>query len=717
MFSSATCLAQPSKIDSLESELKKAIDTSKVNVLIALAWEYRKIDLEKALRYSSLGLAISEKNDFKKGKGNTYSKLGDVYYSVCEYGKALEFYSKSLKIQESIDDIKGEANCLNSIGNVNVIQGDYEKGLNNYLKSLEIYESIGDKKAMPFNNIAASYYYLGNYEKALEYYIKALKIFDNLGNKKLMINPALGVANVYVVLGNYKSALAYYKQALAMSIELGNKSGLSVSLNGIGIVYENLHNNDTALVYYLRSLQINEETENKSSIANSLMNIGNVYSTAKNYKRALKYYHKALYINEKTENKNQTSKTLLNIGILYSQQKEVEKALEYFKKGLVLANSIKSNEIIMHCNENISEVYEKKGDYEQAYYYHKLYSDVKDSLLNERSGKQIAEMNTKYESEKKAKDILLLTKDKDLQQAEIAKQKLLRNGTIGGLVCALSLAFILFNRFRVTSKQKTIIESQKFQIVESINYSKKIQDSLLPNIEGMRKAIPNLFVFYEPKDIVSGDFYYFCEFEKYTLLACVDCTGHGVPGGFMSTLGCLLLDKIANSETLSPSDILNKLSDEIIRVLHQQDGGEIQDGMDLSICLIDRKKGKIDFSGARNGIILVSADKAKRYKADPLPVGGNYVKKGKALERSFKTQSISIDTNDWIYMYTDGFMEQVGGEDGVPMNYTQFENQLIGLSKIQSPGEKNIMLQTIHDKWRGTHERDDDILILGFQVV
>jgi serine phosphatase RsbU (regulator of sigma subunit) len=365
----------------------------------------------------------------------------------------------------------------------------------------------------------------------------------------------------------------------------------------------------------------------------------------------------------------------------------------------------------------LSELYNKKGEYRQAFVYHRLYSNIKDTLLNLQSIKQITEMDVKYESEKKEKDILLLKKDKDLQQAEISKQKLIRNGFIGGLILTLSLAFILFNRFKITRKQKKIIESQNFQIVESINYSKKIQDSLLPSIETMQKAIANIFVFYKPKAIVSGDFYYFKEFEKYTLLACVDCTGHGVPGGFMSTLGSLLLDKIANNEALGPAEILNKLSGEIVRVLHQQDGGEIQDGMDLSVCLIDRINKKIEFSGARNGIIIVTDDGAKRYKADPLPVGGNYMKKGISIERNFKTQTIMVNPTDWVYMYTDGFMEQVGGTESLPMNYTQFENCLIKISRKQNTKEKNNLLLTALDNWRGIHERDDDVLVIGFQVI
>ena len=279
------------------------------------------------------------------------------------------------------------------------------------------------------------------------------------------------------------------------------------------------------------------------------------------------------------------------------------------------------------------------------------------------------------------------------------------------------LAFVLFNRFQVTRRQKQIIESQNFQIVESINYSKRIQDALLPSIENMQKVIPSLFVFYEPKNIVSGDFYYFKEFKNYILLACVDCTGHGVPGGFMSTLGSLLLDKIADDESLKPSEILSRLNDEIIRILHQQAGDEIQDGMDLSVCLIDRYNRNIEFSGARNGIIVVTNNEAKRYKASPLPVGGSYMKKGIPIERNFTTQSISLDPTDWVYMYTDGFIEQVGGVENIPMNYSQFEQQLIMLTKTQEVEEKIEMLKFGLNGWKGANESTDDVLIIGFQLV
>lgn len=175
-----------SKIDSLENVLKKSDDTSKVNLLNALALEYRKSSPSTALAHLSQALILSEKNDFQKGKGNTYSTMGAVYFDLGNYERALKFYSKSLTIWEDVEDKKGIANNLKNIGDVNINLGNYETALKNYLKALEIYEFLGDKKPMPLNNIAASYFYLGNYEKALDYYFRALKTFEALDRKSVV---------------------------------------------------------------------------------------------------------------------------------------------------------------------------------------------------------------------------------------------------------------------------------------------------------------------------------------------------------------------------------------------------------------------------------------------------------------------------------------------------------------------------------------------------
>jgi len=673
-------VAQQNKIDSLLNILKTSkADTLQVNVLNGLARQFLRKDSVKGFQYVEQALQVAEKIEYKKGIAETYSVIGNAYSMKNEYGNSIANYLKSLKVNEEVGDKKGIATVCSALGATYISIGNYSNALNYCLKSLKINEEYGNKieTANVYNTIGAIYYYQLNYLKALDNFLKSLKIEEEIKNNK----------------------------------------GMAMAYGNIGSLYGMLHDFGKALEYNLKGLKINEELGNKEGIAWSYSNIGVSYEKLMNYPKALENHFRAFKMNRDLGDKEGMIHSYDNIGSIYMFQNKLEESSNYLNMSLNLSKEIDNKEGIRESYFSLSNLYEKKGNYKQDYVYHKLFSDIKDTLLNEQSSKQIAEMNTKYESEKKEKDIQILTKDKNLQQAEISKQKLIRNGTIGGLVLALLVAFVLFNRFKVISKQKKIIESQNFQIVESINYSKKIQNSLLPSIESMQKTIPSLFVFYEPKDIVSGDFYFFKEFENYILLACVDCTGHGVPGGFMSTLGSLLIDKITDNVLLKPSEILLKLSNEIVRLLHQQSGGEIQDGMDLSICLIDKENKTVEFSGARNGIIIVSGDIAKRYKADPLPVGGNYMKKGIAVERNFKTQTISVTATDWIYMYTDGFMEQVGGKEGVPMNYTQFENQLINVSKKQSGDEKNKLLQTELDNWRGIHERDDDVLIMGFQVV
>jgi tetratricopeptide (TPR) repeat protein/serine phosphatase RsbU (regulator of sigma subunit) len=646
------------------------------------------------------------------------NRLGRHYRSINNYELSLKYFTDALENAKTAGYKKGEAAALNNLAIVNERRGAYDTALININDALKIREELNDKRGIAscYHSMGVIYVKQGNYEKAMVFYLRALKLLEELGEKKAVATSYNNIANIFFKQSNYEKALANYNNALKIQLELDDKEGLSLVYGNLGSIYHKLGKYDEALNADFKCLKICEELGDNEGIGFCYNSIGCVYEIRKEYSKALMYQFKSLEIIEKTGNKELIAVTSLSIGNLYKAQEKWDSSLVYISKAKEIFKSIGNRGGLKDAYKSMAELYQGLGEFKTALEYHKLYSALKDTLLNESSGKQITEMNTKYESEKKEKDIELLTKDKKLQATEISRQKLIRNGFLFGLILAIILSYIIFSRFQLTRKQKKIIEFQNAQIVESINYSKKIQDALLPSLESMQNVLPSLFVFYEPKDVVSGDFYFFKEFNNYILLACVDCTGHGVPGGFMSTLGSLLLDKIANDESLKPSEILTKLNDEIIRVLHQQSGGELQDGMDLSVCLIDRQNRKIEFSGARNGIIVVTNGEAKRYKASPLPVGGNYMKKGIPVERNFQTQTISLNTNDWVYMYTDGFIEQIGGPDNAPMNYVQFEKQLIALSSTNEvAGKINVLKNALRD-WKGNSERNDDILIIGFSL-
>ena len=263
-------------------------------------------------------------------------------------------------------------------------------------------------------------------------------------------------------------------------------------------------------------------------------------------------------------------------------------------------------------------------------------------------------------------------------------------------------------------EEKIKVEKQHNEITKSINYAKRIQYSILPEEDLLTEFFNEHFVLYQPKDIVGGDFFWYRCFGDISVIATVDCTGHGVPGGFMSMMGSLLLDKIIQVDNLDTSKILQDLHNEITRVLNQKSGGDIQDGMDIAICIIDREKRKLHFSGARNGIIILSNEQLNYLDADLFSVGGSYSNKSKLLNRDFKTHSVDLKNNDWIFMYTDGYYDQLGGEDVNSMGAEYFKNAL--MDSLSAEVSKVEFLQNRFNTWKGEYPQIDDVLVIGFNL-
>ncbi len=710
---SSTSSSQPNKIDSLENEFKKAADTSKVNIQNALAQEYLKKNPETALEYSNQALTLAQKIHFQKGEGDAYAKIGAVYFVKRKFDNALELYSKSLSIREAIDDKKGIANSLNNIGNVKISQGNYEKGLKDYFKSLEICELIGDKKSMPFNNIAASYYYLGNYENALKYYIKALKNFETLSDKEKMINPSLGVGNVYFNTGKFEDALISYKKALEISSDVKSKQGISKSLSSIGNVYEKLQNNDTALEYHLKSLRITEEIGEKIAIALSLMNIGNIYSKTKKHEKSLEFYEKALKVNEEIGDKNGSAKSLLNIGILHSNKGNKAKALEYLKRGLTLASSINSKEIIMKCNEELSEVYLKMDDYKNAYLFYKRHTAIKDSLLNEDNSKNMAEMQTKYGTEKKEKEIELLLKGKALEEVALKNQKLIKNVFIAGCLLLMLFGALLYNRYLIKQKANIEISRKNKEINESISYAKRIQTSFLTSENYISHRLSDYFILYKPRDIVSGDFYWITQKDSYLYVCTADCTGHGIPGAFMSLIGMGILNEIiySKSHIKHTDEILNELRRIIILAVNPEGAAEEgKDGMDTVFCRYDLEKMELEYSAANNSFHIVRNGELVSYKPDKMPVG-KYI----GEEKPFTRTTIQLEKGDCIYTFSDGYVDQFGGPKGKKFQSKQLKELILANCHKPMRIQRDILNKTI-EQWKGSGDQVDDILVIGIRV-
>lgn len=699
MLASCVSNAQQNKTDSLLSVLKTCNeDTSKVNTLNSLSRNYANIGkYELAMRYAQQAFQLSEKLNFKKGTAAALNNIGVVNWNTGNYEKALDIFSKSLKINEEIGNKKGIAIGYNNIGLIFLNQGNYEMALNNFLKSLKIKEEIGDKQG-----IGMSY---------------------------------LNMGNIYLKQDHYDKALDFFTKSLHINIETGNKTYEATNLNNIGIVYVLQGNSEKALDNYLKSLKIREEINDKNGVAMSYSNIGLIYYEQNDYNKALENQLKAVKINMEIGNKQGIAVSYTNIANIYMNQKKFDDALHYLSQSLSMLKPIGFKDGIKDAYASLSDLFEKKGDYNQAYKYHKLFSAIKDTLFNEQSSKQMAEMNTKYDSEKKDKELIKKDAEINKQLAESEKQKLQRNAFIIGFAMVLVLAFFIYRGFRqkqnanklleeknrMIETQKELVEEKNTQITDSINYAKRIQQAILPTQELIKSFLPDSFIFFRPKDIVSGDFYWFSEKNDLLIIAVADCTGHGVPGAFMSMIGNTLLNEIVNVKNIvEPEQILTQLNNGIVGLLHQaEDSATQDDGMDITILAIDLINKEIHYAGANHFSYLINRNQLITLKGDVFSIGGMF---GRA-NLNFTSQKIKIDKGSTIYLFSDGYTDQFGGEKNTKFLSARFK-QLLQSIQEHSMEEQEEKLLAAFDEWKSwpnpqggtqTNKQLDDVLVIGIR--
>jgi serine phosphatase RsbU (regulator of sigma subunit) len=272
-----------------------------------------------------------------------------------------------------------------------------------------------------------------------------------------------------------------------------------------------------------------------------------------------------------------------------------------------------------------------------------------------------------------------------------------------------------YNMIMLEGKNK-IIENKNKKITSSINYAKRIQEAMLPKIEEIKESLPNSFVYFKPKDIVSGDFYYYQKIENKIIIAAIDCTGHGVPGAFMSLIGNDFLNEVIEKNIFTPSLILTILNEKIDKVLQQAENNTsvTRDGMDAAVCLINLENNTLEYAGAKNPLIYIQNNELKLIKGDKNSVGGNNINKNQKIE--FTNHTISIDQTTSFYIYSDGFQDQFGGEQDKKYTTKRFRKTLLDISNCPF-NEQEELLTTIFEEWKGQNKKQiDDVLVMGFEV-
>ncbi len=585
--------------------------------------------------------------------------------------------------------------------------------------------------AAGLNNIGYLANQQGDIPKALEYIDRGLKIMEEIGDKTGIAISLNNVGYIYSTQKDIGKALECYEKSLKLREEIGDKNGIGESWNNIGVLYKkDIGNTAKALECYQKSLKIHEEVDDKNGIAYALSNIGQIYFEQKEVSKAIDYWEKCLKIQEEIGDKRGIAFSLNSIGMIYLQQKNYPKALQFSTRSLKISYEIGYPENIQYVSKTLFHIYQATGNYKLALENYQSYIQMKDSLNNIETQKATIQQLTKYEFDKK-KAIADKEHELELKQQEnkAVVEKTKQNIIIGAVSIVLLLVAVfsvfLYNRFKVTQKQKQIIEvkeqetQQQKQIIEekhkeitdSINYAERIQRSFLATQEHLNANLLDYFIIYKPKDIVSGDFYWSATLNNGCFaLITADSTGHGVPGAIMSLLNITSLEKAI--ETCSePSDILNATRKIIIERLKNDGSSEGgKDGMDCSLCVFDFKNLKLHIAAANNPVWILRANEVIEIKSDKMPVG-----KHDRQAVPFTQQTIDLQKGDAVYTLTDGYTDQFGGPKGKKFMVGNFRKliQKIGDKPIKE--QKQILESSLED-WQGTHEQVDDVLLIGVQV-
>jgi serine phosphatase RsbU (regulator of sigma subunit) len=505
---------------------------------------------------------------------------------------------------------------------------------------------------------------------------------------------------------------------------------------------------DSAAFYYAKCIEYSELINSYSLLATATNNLGGVYLYKNELDSALLYFNRAKDLSLFTGNMQIYAQALMSTGDLYNRQKKYKEALTTLDEAKLIAQLSDAQELVRDIAFMQSQAYYSLGDYKKAFSLLVEYQNVADRLKNEENTKKITKLNLRYEFEQKQKELEFQKKQSDLKaQAELKQQKLIRNVFVLAFGFVVLLAIVLYKNFKRKKRDNQIlqiqkheiekqrdeiqkkngfitiqneklveqrdeIQSQKQSIIDSINYASRIQKAVLPPENGLVTFFDDSFIYYKPRDIVSGDFFWYRHTHNRFILVAADCTGHGVPAGFMSMLGVSLLNQIiGQNPNLHANEILNQLRAMVISSLHQEGTlVETKDGMDLSLLIFDKELKNMEFAAANNPLFLIRNKEILIYKADKMPIGVSFRR-----EYDFALHNIDLQKGDKCYIFSDGYVDQFGGDRNGKFLVKRFRELLVEINYLDMSAQRE-RLHAEFLNWKGENEQVDDILIIGVSV-
>jgi serine phosphatase RsbU (regulator of sigma subunit) len=678
-------MAQKARIDSLTTVLAKPLtDSARINTLALLSRDYCLVQLDSAFKYCNQLLDLSTKTNNPKGLGSAHDHLGIAYD----------------------------------------IQGNFPQAQDHFFQALRLYEKAGQDKyiAAIYNNLAGVYLKNALFDQARTYYDSSLTIrkrIKDLRGESVVLN---NLAGMYMRQSKDSLALVFAQQALALKLKLNDKRGIAYSQQTLGISLFRLGRLDESLPPLQESIRLFTEVNDLNGLSFSQNALGAYYLLRQRYKEAIR---------------------------------ELEKSNQ-------IATRHKNTNIMFQNTWQLGRAYAGLGDFKRAYAYDTLCRQLKDSLLTEEGQKQLRNLKLGHELDKKQAENLLLKKEEETQRKQLVLQQAATTTSLVALLASGALAVVFFRgrqkerlakekmahlNEEVTQQRDNLqvlnealhqrneeiatqrddidhksqlLAQQNEAITASINYAQRIQTAILPAPQDLKHWLPESFVWLQPRDIVSGDFYWFVAVPmgagERLILAAVDCTGHGVPGAFMSMIGDSLLSQIVlDRQVYEPHLILAELHQRVRKALRQETT-EGRDGMDAALVAIDfdagRKPVRLQYAGAMNPLYYVQGGTFHEIKADKMPIGGFEDKP----ETPFVLHEVALDGGPLsFFLFSDGFQDQFGGPEGRKFMVKRLKELLASLHHLPADEQLASLQATLH-AWQGSREQVDDIMVIGARL-
>lgn len=637
--------------------------------------------------------------------------------------------------------------------------------INRFDIAMEVFTEVKNYYLQQADSVHYAYtlFYIGDIylalnvlELAINEFKVASQIFKNYNITKGIILVNLRLAKFYMS-DDFNMNVPLKILFSSLDIASDNDTLKASVYKSIGSVYSENFEIDSSILFLSKSVEINQNINNNFELANCYLLMAKAYLENENYQECETFLTKANLIYEKLNIDIKQAEALNLFGELYYQKGNLSKAEENFQKSL-LKSTMNAFEYDnkLYSYKRLSEVYFELKNYQQSNMYSNMYSDLLEQSFNRKASEGFTEIILSFQNAEKEKTIQLIETDNELKTQKLRNKQQQTYAFLAVIVLLVGFAVVLYFYFqkqkkinkllqeqnrkinlqkkeietqsrilekatRDLLKQKDEVQKKSNKITSSINYASRIQKAMLSSEDLFAKHFKDYFIMFKPKETVSGDFYWITEVKNLKpslfkaeeevekiIFSVIDCTGHGVPGAFMSLLGDAYLNQIVNVQHIyEPDKILAELH-KIIRKTLQQEHTDNNDGMDMAICTIDKKNKVMEFSGAKNPVVYIQNGKMNRISGGMMSVGGMQ----KEHERYFNKHTIDLTAKTKIYLFSDGFQDQFGGKYGRKFMARPFRDLLFDTSE-QSAQEQRAELVSTLKKWKGKkYNQMDDITVL-----